>query len=123
MNRKWWIVGVVVVLVAWLGFTGCSSQQATTEEPGEMAVAQRGTLLVTVEGTGSLAPSAEVTLAFLSGGQVAEVLVEHCPVPMKRIGMRDGFAESGPYLAILEKYGMSAAHIADAAQEVVARKG
>jgi transketolase C-terminal domain/subunit len=41
---------------------------------------------------------------------------------MKRIGMYDGFAESGPYLDILEKYGMSAKHIADAVEEVIARK-
>ena len=79
MNRKWWIVGVVVVLVAGLGFVGwqsMSNQQAMAEEPVETAVVRRGTLLVTVEGTGSLAPTAEVALAFLSGGQVAEVLVE-----------------------------------------------
>jgi len=76
MNKKWWIVTGVVVVVAGLGLTGCSSQQAVAEEPAETAVVRRGTLLVTVEGTGSLAPTAEVALAFLSGGQVAEVLVE-----------------------------------------------
>jgi transketolase C-terminal domain/subunit len=42
---------------------------------------------------------------------------------MKRIGMHDGFAESGPYLEIIKKYGMSAAHIAEAVEEVIARKG
>ncbi|MBU0705296.1 MAG: efflux RND transporter periplasmic adaptor subunit [Chloroflexi bacterium] len=79
MNKKWWIVAGVVVLVAGLGFVGwqsMSNQQAMAEEPVETAVVRRGTLLVTVEGTGSLAPTAEVALAFLSGGQVAEVLVE-----------------------------------------------
>ncbi len=42
------------------------------------------------------------------GSAVAEVLAENCPVPMKRIGLRDTFAESGPYLELLEKYGMDA---------------
>jgi transketolase len=56
------------------------------------------------------------------GSAVAEVLVENYPVPMQRIGMRDGFAESGPYLEILEKYGMSAHHIAAAVEGVIARK-
>jgi transketolase len=56
------------------------------------------------------------------GGAVAEVLVENYPVPMKRIAMRDSFAESGPYLEIVKKYGMSAEHIADAVEEVIARK-
>ncbi len=67
-------------MVAGLGFVGwqsISNQQAVAaEEPAETAIVRRGTLLVTVEGTGSLAPTAEVALAFLSGGQVAEVLVE-----------------------------------------------
>jgi len=57
------------------------------------------------------------------GSAVAEVLVENNPVPMKRIGMRDSFAESGPYLEIVKKYGMSADHIAAAVEEVIARKG
>ncbi|MGD8969369.1 MAG: transketolase C-terminal domain-containing protein [Anaerolineae bacterium] len=56
------------------------------------------------------------------GGAVAEVVVENHPVPMKRIAMHDGFAESGPYLEIVKKYGMSADHIADAVEEVIARK-
>jgi len=83
MNAKGWIVGVVVVLVAGLGFFGwqsLSNQQAVAKEPAETAVVRRGTLLVTVEGTGSLVPSAEVSLAFLSGGQVAEILVEESQV-------------------------------------------
>jgi transketolase len=37
--------------------------------------------------------------------------------------MRDSFAESGPYLEIVKKYGMSADHIAAAVEEVIARKG
>ena len=57
------------------------------------------------------------------GGAVAEVLVENYPIPMKRIAMRNSFAESGQYLEIVKKYGMSAEHIASAVREVVARKG
>ena len=56
------------------------------------------------------------------GSAVAEVIVENHPVPMKRIGIRDTFAESGPYLALLEKYGLSAGHIAGAVEEVLERK-
>jgi transketolase len=56
------------------------------------------------------------------GSAVAEVLVENHPIPMKRIGVRDTFAESGPYLDLLEKYGLSARHIIKAVEQVVARK-
>jgi transketolase len=41
---------------------------------------------------------------------------------MQRIGVRDTFAESGPYLELLEPYGLSAFHIAAAVEKVVARK-
>ena len=56
------------------------------------------------------------------GSAVAELLVENNPIPMKRIGVRDTFAESGPYLDLLDKYGLSAKHIARAVEEVVDRK-
>ncbi|MFZ0242463.1 MAG: transketolase C-terminal domain-containing protein [Desulfobacterales bacterium] len=56
------------------------------------------------------------------GSAVAEVLVENDPVPMKRIGVRDTFAESGPYQDLLDKYGLSARHIVQAVTEVLGRK-
>ena len=56
------------------------------------------------------------------GSAVAEVLVENHPVPMKRIGVRDTFAESDPYLDLLDKYGLSARHIVAAVEEVLQRK-
>ena len=56
------------------------------------------------------------------GSAVAEVLVENHPIPMKRIGVRDTYAESGPYLDLLKKYGLSSEHIVKAVEEVVERK-
>jgi transketolase len=56
------------------------------------------------------------------GSAVAEVVVEHHLVPVKIIGVGNTFTESGPYLDLLEKYGLSAGHIAKAVEEVVSRK-
>jgi transketolase len=56
------------------------------------------------------------------GSAVAEVLVENHPIPMKRIGVRDTYAESGPYLELLKRYGLSAEHIVKAVEEVIERK-
>lgn len=56
------------------------------------------------------------------GSAVAELLVENNPIPMKRIGVRDTFAESGPYLALIDKYGLSYNHIANAVRETMKRK-
>jgi len=79
MNKKrWTIVGVFVALVVVLGGTGCqgiAARGAATTEAPETAVVQRGTLRVAVNATGNLAPSTEVSLAFSTGGRVAEVFV------------------------------------------------
>lgn len=56
------------------------------------------------------------------GGAVAETLGDHLPTPMRRVGIRDTFGESGPNDAILEKYGLTARHVADAAKDVLTRK-
>jgi transketolase len=56
------------------------------------------------------------------GSAVAEVLVENHPIPMQRIGIRDTFAESGPYLELIDKYGLTARHIITAVKTVMKRK-
>ena len=45
------------------------------------------------------------------GGAVCECLAEKEPVPVKRIGINDVYGESGPAVALLEKYGLDAAGI------------
>lgn len=45
------------------------------------------------------------------GSAVAEVLGENYPVRMKRIGINDCFGESGSYLQLLEKHGLSVQNI------------
>lgn len=45
------------------------------------------------------------------GGAVCESLSERHPVPILRIGMNDVYGESGPAVALLEKYGLNAAGI------------
>ncbi|GAB4524562.1 MAG: hypothetical protein Fur0018_08230 [Anaerolineales bacterium] len=41
---------------------------------------------------------------------------------MQRVGIRDTFAESGPYLEVIDKYGLSFPHIVQAAKQVLQRK-
>jgi len=82
MSKKWWIVVIVIVVIGGLGFAGYQyiggrqQAMAETQESMETAVVRRDTLRVTVDATGNLAPNAEVSLAFSSGGQVVEVPVE-----------------------------------------------
>ncbi len=56
------------------------------------------------------------------GGAVAELLGEEFPVPIKRIGMRDRFGESGKPDELLEHFGLTAKHIAIAAHEMMEGK-
>ena len=57
------------------------------------------------------------------GGAVAEVLCEHEPTRMRRVGLRDTFGESAPNDALLEKYGLTAMHVAQAARELLGVRG
>lgn len=79
-------------------------------------------VLKAAEETGAIV-TAENNIRFGGlGSAVAEVVVEHHPVPMKIIGVGNTFTESAPYLDLLEKYGLSAVHIARAVEDVLKRK-
>lgn len=53
------------------------------------------------------------------GGAVAETLGEAYPVPVRRVGIRDIFGESGPNDLLLDKYGLTAHHVATAARDLL----
>lgn len=52
------------------------------------------------------------------GGAVAEVLGEHAPAHLKRIGFRDVFGESGDDEKVFSKYGVNTEHIVAAAMDM-----
>jgi transketolase len=56
------------------------------------------------------------------GGAIAELLAENFPAPIRRIGMKDRFGESGEPNELLEHFGLDAKHIRLAAHEVTDRK-
>jgi len=56
------------------------------------------------------------------GSAVAEVIAEHAPAALARVGVRDVFAESGPADALLDKYHIGVADIVEAARQVVEQK-
>ncbi|KPJ51111.1 transketolase [candidate division TA06 bacterium DG_26] len=56
------------------------------------------------------------------GSAVAEVLVRHCPVKLRTVGVRDCFAESAPPHDLFEKYCLTADAIAHAAKELIQEK-
>lgn len=56
------------------------------------------------------------------GSAVAEVLGEHFPVPMERVGVKDHFGEVGEKEFLMEKFGLKAPNIVDACVRVFERK-
>ncbi len=56
------------------------------------------------------------------GGAVAELLSEHLPTKIKRIGMQDRFGESGKPGELLKHFGLTARHIELVAHEMVHKK-
>ncbi len=53
------------------------------------------------------------------GSAVCEVLAENHPAPVRRIGVRDTFGESGDEADLMEKYGLTHRHIAEAARDIL----
>jgi len=80
MNKKNILIVFVVVVIAALGFAGyrqiAAKKTAAVESSAtETAVVERGDLSLTVDASGSLIPRMDVSLAFIAGGRVADVLV------------------------------------------------
>lgn len=56
------------------------------------------------------------------GGAVAEVLAVHCPTPMRILGLPDVFAPTGSAEFLLDRFGLTAQGMCDAALELLAEK-
>jgi len=74
------------------------------------------------EETGCVVTAEEHQLHGGMGSAVAEVLVQHSPVPVEMVGIRDRFGLSGPPLELMEHFGLGVTHIIDAVRKAVSRK-
>ncbi len=72
--------------------------------------------------TGALVTAEEHSIVGGLGAAVAEAVTDNYPVPVKRVGIADRFAETGPYLPMLDRYGMSVTDIVTAARQAMAAK-
>ena len=79
-------------------------------------------LLEAARETGCIVTAEEHSVVGGLGGAVAEVLAERAPVPVIRVGIQDRFAETGPYFALLDRYGMGVADVVSAAKRAIALK-
>jgi len=72
--------------------------------------------------TGALVCAEEHLLDSGMGVRVAQVVAETNPAPIEFVGIDNTYAESGPPDALLDKYGLRATNIAEAARRAVKRK-
>lgn len=72
--------------------------------------------------TGAIVTAEEHSVIGGLGGAVAELLADQAPVPVKRTGVQDRFAETGPYDQVLDAYGCAVKDIVEAAQAAVKAK-
>lgn len=79
-------------------------------------------ILKAAEETGAIVTAEDHNVNAGLGAAVAEILVENCPIPMKRVGVLDVFSESGSDEDLRKKYKMTAEDIVEAAKNVLERK-
>jgi transketolase len=72
--------------------------------------------------TGAIVTAEEHLVRGGLGSLVAQVVTTTCPVPMRYIGLDDTYSVSGSLDELMEKYGLTARHIATAAREAMAAK-
>jgi transketolase len=72
--------------------------------------------------TGAVVTCEEHSIIGGLGSAVAEALGELAPVPLARVGVRDVFGTSGEPAELMVHFGLSAAHIAEAARSVLERR-
>lgn len=77
------------------------------------------TILQSVKKTGRVITVEEHQINGGLGGAVAELLSEHHPAPLRRIGVQDKFGQSGDPKDLLEHYGLTPKHLASAAVELM----
>lgn len=79
-------------------------------------------IIAAAQQTGAIITCEEHSIIGGLGSAVAEVLGEHAPVPLERVGVRDTFGESGTPAALLEKYQLTAPDIVTVVKKAISRK-
>lgn len=80
-------------------------------------------VLSAARGAGAIVTVEDASIIGGLGGAVAELLSEKYPVPMKRVGVKDQFGESGTSEEIKECYGLTTPFIKKAVRAVMKDKG
>lgn len=78
-------------------------------------------ILASAKKTGHVVTAEEGQITGGLGGAVAELLSEQLPTPMRRIGVKDKFGESGKPDELLRAFGLTHTHITLTAHELITK--
>ena len=79
-------------------------------------------VLASAKKTGTVVTAEEHSVVGGLGSAVSEYLSEVCPTPVIRVGVRDEFGYSGPANDLLDKFGLRAKDLAEAAKKAIQMK-
>lgn len=80
------------------------------------------TVVQAAQKTGAIVTAEDHQTAGGLGSAVAETIAQTNPVPIRFVGIKDSFGESGSAKELMKKYCITAKDIASAAREVIAQK-
>lgn len=83
----------------------------------------RDLILHCARDTGAIVTAEDHNVIGGLGSAVSEVLVQHAPVPMEFVGVRDTFGESGDPDQLANKYGIDSGGIVRAIEKLLQRSG
>jgi transketolase len=76
-------------------------------------------ILASVRKTGAVVTAEDAMINGGLGGAIAELLSEHYPAPLRRVGVRDRFGQSGTSPELFREYGLLATDILTAIRQVL----
>ncbi|MDP6685731.1 MAG: transketolase family protein [Candidatus Omnitrophota bacterium] len=82
----------------------------------------RDVILSAARETGAIVTAEEHSLSGGMGSAVSELVSQECPVPIKFVGVKDRFGESGEPKELFKVFELTEEYIVKAAEEVVRRK-
>jgi len=79
-------------------------------------------LIKAAQETGAIVTVEDSSIIGGLGGAVAEIVAENAPVPVKRVGIKDRFGQSGTVPELKEEYELTTRHIVQTVRESVKKK-
>lgn len=79
-------------------------------------------ILESAKKTGAVVTAENHNIIGALGGAVSEFLSENAPMPVVKVGVKDHFGEVGSTDFLMDKYGLRAANIVDAAKKAISMK-